>query len=89
MFGASGLARQLAAVRGGGDAGAPTPDETLVEIPALGLHFLARTADGRMMFTPLADHPQFGLSRRQAMPAEAVLQSLLPFAKTVATDAPM
>ena len=84
-FGASKLAQLIGAAR----KAASSPDDSVVQVPTLGLYFLAHTEENRMTLTPLADYSDFGIRGGSAMPAEQVFAALQPVAKRIKADTPM
>jgi hypothetical protein len=84
-FGASKLAQLIGAAR----KVTASAEDSVVQVPALGLYFLAHTDDGRMTLTPLADYSDFGIKGGGAMPAEQVFATLQPVAKRMSPDTPM
>jgi hypothetical protein len=82
-FGDSARARLAveARTRGAGDF--------IVRVPALGFEFIGRRADGQIMLTAMSADPRLRVAQGQAVPAEAVLQLLVPLARAEKGDAPM
>jgi hypothetical protein len=51
-----------------------------VRVPALNLYYLAQRADNKLLLTPIADDTRLKLSIGKAVPAEDVLNQLVPLA---------
>lgn len=62
--------------------GRPLPQGAfLVRVPALGLQFVGSREAGKVMLTPTAADPRLRLEPGRAVPAEAVVQQLVPLAQ--------
>lgn len=69
-------------LRGVGE-GRPLVEGTfLVRVPALGLEFLGSREAGKLMLTPTAADPRLRLEPGRAVPAEEVVQQLVPLAQS-------
>lgn len=85
-FGASKLAKLIGAAR---TPNQNSTQDSVVQIPALGLYFLAHTAENRMTLTALSDSADFGFKAGGVMPADEVFAALVLAAKRLKADAPM
>lgn len=74
-FGNAALARELARYRQAGAA------DFVVRVPALNLYFIARRVEKDLLLTPIVDDPRLKLPVGQAVPAEVVLEQLVPVAR--------
>ena len=54
---------------------------TVVHVAALNLYFLGYRVDGRLMLTPLENHPESKLEAGSSMPADQVFVVLAPIAR--------
>ena len=73
-FGAANLAKLIAAARKGTQT-STTSQDSVVQVPALGLYFLGhRNEDNKLTLTPLTDNPDFKFRAGGAMPAEEVFR---------------
>jgi hypothetical protein len=89
-LGDGGLAKQVASFRAApGQPAAAGTQDAIVHVAALGVYFLGRRADDRLLLTPLASHPEFNLRAGATLPAEEVFASLVEAAKALRDDAPM
>lgn len=52
-----------------------------VRVPALNVAFLGHTQNGRLFLTPVFDAPRFGFKRGVTLPAEEVIEAILPAAR--------
>jgi len=60
----------------------PAPDSvSVVHVAALNLYFLGYRLDGRLMLTPLENHPTYRLEAGASLPAEQVFAALAPIAR--------
>ena len=54
---------------------------TVVHVAALNLYFLGYRVDGRLMLTPLENHPDYKLEAGSSQPADQVFAALAPIAR--------
>jgi hypothetical protein len=54
---------------------------TVVHVAALNLYFLGYRMDGRLMLTPLENHPDYKLEAGSSLPADQVFAVLAPIAR--------
>lgn len=82
-FGGPHLAGQIARFRADVTARLkPSADSvSVVHVAALNLYFLAYRVDGRLMLTPLENHPNYQLEAGSSLAADQVFASLAPIAR--------
>jgi hypothetical protein len=82
-FGGPHLVRQMARYRADVTARLkPAADSvTLVHVAALNVYFLGYRVDGRLMLTPLENHPEYRLEAGSSVPADQVFATLVPIAR--------
>lgn len=83
-FGGPHLVRQMARFRDEvSERLKPAADSlTVVHVAALNLYFLGYRVEGRLMLTPLENHPNYRLEAGSSLPAEQVFATLAPIAKS-------
>ena len=60
----------------------PVPDSvTVVHVAVPNVYFLGYRVDGRLMLTPLENHPDFRFEAGSSLPADQVFATLAPFAR--------
>jgi hypothetical protein len=57
----------------------------IVTIPALNLYFIGDNSAGKLLLTPATNDSRFGLEAGKPLPAEEVLDRLIPYAKQMET----
>ena len=55
-------------------------NDFVVRVPALNMYFLGRKVEDRLFLTPVVEDPRLKLRPGEAVPAEIVLQDLVPLA---------
>lgn len=80
-FGSATLIQAIARV-------GPNPDSFIVQVPALGLHFVGERMDGELVLTPIAENA-FDLPVGKPVDAQEVFSVLQEAALDIDTDAPM
>jgi hypothetical protein len=82
-FGGPHLVQQMARYRADITARLkPAADSvTVVHVAALNVYFLGYRVDGRLMLTPLENHPDYKLEAGSSLPADQVFTTLAPIAR--------
>jgi hypothetical protein len=82
-FGGPHLAGQIARVRADvtGRLKPAADSVSVVHVAALNLYFLSYRIEGRLMLTPLENHPHYQLEAGSSLPADQVFASLAPIAR--------
>jgi hypothetical protein len=82
-FGGPHLVRQVARYKADVTARLRPAAEslTVVHVAALNVYFLGYRVDGRLMLTPLENHPNYRLEAGSSLPAEQVFAALAPIAR--------
>ncbi len=76
-FGNAEIVKGLSRYRTGENAA----NDFVVRVPALNMYFLAKRVENQLFLTPIVDDPRLNLKVGEEVPAEIVLQQLVPIAK--------
>lgn len=74
-FGNAAVIRRLA-----GPQGENTTNEFIVRVPALSMYFLGKRVEEKLLFVPVIEDPRLKLRLGEPVPAETVLEQLVPIA---------
>ncbi|XXT22411.1 hypothetical protein WME94_12705 [Sorangium sp. So ce429] len=83
---AAGIDRAASALAG--NASERSGGTFFVQVPALGLEFLASVQGGALRLSPVKNAPDYGIALGSVRLAEEVLASLVPAAQAISTSSP-